>query len=284
VKKIALIAVLSCLVSTVTYSAGIEELIARGDAAWSRRAEGHDGGQAAAETTAEAIAAYEEAMTLEPENLEARWKFLQALYFHGDYVATDEDAKLDAFTRGRDIAEEGIAQLARTTGKDLGDLSPKEVIAAVQTEPHAAAVYFWSAAHWSLWGLHRGKIAAAREGAGSTMRDYAQITIGLDEYFESAGGHRILGRLHHEAPKIPFFTGWVDRKTAIAELRKAVELTPDFLLNRFYLVEAIFDLDRKARNEGLELLRDLTDREPRTDWLVEDSRVIERAKKLLAEQ
>ena len=282
--KKLLVTILVLSLSSVGQAAEFAELIARGDDAWARRADGHRGGEAAPEPIAEAIEAYEEAMKLQPENLEARWKFLRALFFHGDYVATEKADKLAAFTRGRDIAEEGIAQLARATGKDLRDLEPNEAADAVRSEPQAAPVYFWAAAHWSLWGLHRGKIAAAREGAGSTMRDYAQVTIDLDEEWEQAGGHRILGRLHHEAPKIPFFTGWVNRKTAVAELRRAVEIAPDDLLNRLYLVEAILDLEPKNRNEGLDLLRDLTKREPLPERLVEGARVVEQAQALLSEQ
>ena len=69
----------------------------------------------------------------------------------------------------------------------------------------------------------------AREwGTGAT---YSETLIALDERYEDAGGHRILGRLHTLAPKVPFVTGWVDHGKAVSELRRAVALGPDNLDN-----------------------------------------------------
>ena len=54
--------------------------LARGDAAWSRRAEGHAAGtgRAAAGPIGEAIAAYERALQQQPDRLDAYWKLLRA--------------------------------------------------------------------------------------------------------------------------------------------------------------------------------------------------------------
>ena len=57
--------------------------IARGDAAYLRRAAGGSDGRAALEPIGEAIRAYQEAIAADPSDLEARWKLLQALYFEG---------------------------------------------------------------------------------------------------------------------------------------------------------------------------------------------------------
>ena len=35
------------------------------------------------------------------------------------------------------------------------------------------------------------------------IRDYAELSIALDETIQNGGGPRVLGRLHAEAPKIP---------------------------------------------------------------------------------
>ena len=45
-----------------------------------------------------------------------------------------------------------------------------------------------------------------------------QAVPGDGEPRQDAAGHRVLGRLHTLAPKVPFFTGWVDRDKAVAEL------------------------------------------------------------------
>ena len=42
--------------------------------------------------------------------------------------------------------------------------------------------------------------------ANAQIRDYAAVSVALDPQIENGGGHRVLGRLHTEAPKIPFIT------------------------------------------------------------------------------
>jgi tetratricopeptide (TPR) repeat protein len=253
-----------------------DDLLARGDAAWARRAQGHNDGRPAAGPISDALAAYEAALAARPDDLAARWRLMRALYFQGEFVASDPDAKLAVFARGRDLAEEGLDQLAVGLGgrEVLDDLEPVEAARRLEPEPQAAAVHFWAAAHWGLWGRHRGKIAAARQGVANKIRRYAEVTIALDERFENAGGHRILGRLHAEAPKIPFFTGWVDRPFAILELERAVALAPDDLLSQLYLAEALIDYDAERRVEGIELLRRIVASQPNPDWLVEEIRAI----------
>ena len=68
--------VLPC--ASVTHAAANTETLARGDAAWARRAEGQNAGRAAAAPIAEAVAAYEEALSLEPASLETRARLLRA--------------------------------------------------------------------------------------------------------------------------------------------------------------------------------------------------------------
>ncbi len=259
------------------------QAIARGDQAWQRRAEGHQGGRAAPGPIGEAVAAYREALESERDNPEARWKLLRALFFEGEYVHDDRDRKLALFAEGRELGDEGRALLARLAGRpDLDELPPEEAAAAVADLPQAASVYFWSAVHWGLWGRHRGKMAAAREGVARKIRDYAEVTRRLDERLENAGGHRILGRLHSEAPKLPFFTGWVDRQTAVRSLERAVELAPQDLLSRLYLAEALLEHVPRRRAEAVGMLERLVEQSPDPAFLVEDSKTLEDARAALA--
>ncbi|HYX23676.1 MAG TPA: hypothetical protein VFC23_05940, partial [Thermoanaerobaculia bacterium] len=63
------------------------EALARGDAAWARRAEGHQGGRALPGPVGEAIAAYEAAVKADPDGLDGWWKLLRGYHFQGEYVA-----------------------------------------------------------------------------------------------------------------------------------------------------------------------------------------------------
>jgi hypothetical protein len=133
--------------------------------------------------------------------------------------------------------------------------------------PHAAEVYFWTAACWGQWALGRGKLAAAREGVAGKLRDLAQTVIDLDAGLEEGGGDRVLGRLHHQAPRIPFLTGWVSKEKALVHLRRSYAIAPNNSATRFFLADAILDLEPRSREEALRLLRACRDDPPRPEYL-----------------
>lgn len=261
--------------------------MARGDAAWARRAGGHTDGVARPGPVEKAIAAYERALADDPDAGEVRIKLLRALYFLGEYAIPEKKDKIAVFERGKQVAEEGIDRLA--IGFD-GDPRPRwddpEAHRALdrhfEKRPDAVGIYLWAANHWALWGRYQGPIAAARQGAANKIRDYAHVVIALDAAYDRGGGYRVLGRLHHEAPKVPFVTGWVDRDTGLTTLSRAVKTAPDDLLNRLYWIEAVYQHDRKRRDEAIDNLRQLAAREPDPDFLIEELNVLLDARELLA--
>ncbi len=235
----------------------------RGDAAWARRGDGQSNGLAAAAPIAEAVAAYEAALTAEPSNLEARARLLRALWFQGQYATADDAGKQKVFERGKTVGEQGLDQIAASAKKTrsaIDEGSAQAVAEAVRPIPGAAPIFFWSAVHWGLWGDAFGKFAAARQGVAGKIRDRCLVVLALDENLERGGGHRVLGRLHAVAPHVPFFTGWIDRTTAIAELRKALALGPEDPLNRQYLGEALLEYgDAAGRGEARNILQAIVD-------------------------
>ena len=267
-------------------AADAAEAIARGDAQWQRRAEGAQGGRAARAPIAAAVTAYEEALRADPTNLEASWKLLRALWFEGDYVATSNDERQKVFGRGKAVSESAWAVIGKRVGAAKLDADkPSDRAAALRGIPEAAPLLLWTAADWGLWGDAHGKLASAREGLGARVRDWGETLVALDERFEAGAGHRVLGRLHSEAPKVPFFTGWVDHDRAITELEKATAIAPAELSNRFYLAEAILEHRPAARAKALDLLRKLAAETPRAESPVEDARIIgDAAKRLAAER
>jgi tetratricopeptide (TPR) repeat protein len=259
-------------------------LLAGGDAAWSRRAEGQQGGRPQPGPIDEAIAAYERALRAGPASLDAAWKLLRALHFKGDYVARTSEEKQKIFARGRDVAEAALDRIAQRAGgrKKLDALSPQAAAKALAAIPQARPIHLWAAVHWGLWGDNFGRLAAARQGVGDRVRRSAEILLALDETYEDAAGHRVLGRLHTLAPKVPFVTGWVDRDKAISELRRAVALAPDNFLNHLYLAEALLEHAPGKKAEAQEILRRLIARPANPGKVVEDERARADAKALLA--
>jgi hypothetical protein len=279
----ALAALLAALAAPL---AAQEDGLARADALWARRGEGAQGGVAAAGPIREAVAAYESLHRARPDDLEVAWKLMRALWFQGDFATSDVEAKKAIYARGREVGERAVAAMgkraaAKLGGKALVDLDPKTAAAAVRDIPEAARVYFWSAVNWGLWGDAFGKMAAARQGVGTRIRDGAETVILLDERVEEAGGRRVLGRLHSEAPKIPFVTGWVDRDKALAELRTAIALDPESRTARVWFAEAIVDHFPERRAEARPHLQWVIDRGPRPEHVVEDTRLIADARRLL---
>ena len=111
--------------------------------------------------------------------------------------------------RGTELAERSLAVLHGD--EDGRTASPRRVAAAVADRTLGAAVHFWAAVHWGLWGETKGSMAAVHKGIAKRIRDHALIAIALDETFERGGPRRLLGRLHAVAPRVPLFTGWVSR-------------------------------------------------------------------------
>lgn len=280
--------ILACLLvpglaAIATGAGGNESELTAADALWAHRADGADGSRASAAPVAAAIAAYEAAVEADPEDLEARWKLLRAFHFQGDHVLEDREDRLALYERTRRLADETRTQLGFKAGYPIDASETRKVANALRDEPWAVEVYLQSAIHWGLWGDNTGRMKAAREGVGGKLRDFALTAIALDEQVDGAGGHRFMGRLHTEAPRIPFITGWVDRRTAVRELERACELAPDEPYNQLYLADALLRFRKDRRIEALRRLEQLIAAPPRPEFAVEDAAAIRDAKAILAD-
>lgn len=257
--------------------------VAAGDRAWAQRADGHLGSRAAPEPIQAAIDAYARALSETPGNLDARWKLLRAYHFKGEFVLQDGGERLELFRQGREIARAGQQLIEEDFGLTRGLLrmEPTDVASAVGGDTAVGEFLFWGAANWGLWAQYSGKIMAAIWGVVGRIRQYANIMVLLDEHIEDGGGHRLLGRFLAVVPKIPIFTGWVDRDKAIRELRLSLEVAPGSLLSKIYLAEALLKFRPGEKQEAIGLLREIVAGDPDPGRLVEDSRVIEDALALL---
>lgn len=257
-----------------------QDPIALGDSAWARRAEGRQGDRAAAGPVGEAVAAYERAVKEQPDRLEGYWKLLRALHYQGDYAVQSKEGKQKVFGRGREVVEAALERMNRRVGKKLDELPPAQVAKLVSGIPEAPAVFLWGGIHWGLWGEAYGRLAAARQGVGDKIRRYAEVAVAIDERYDRAAGHRLLGRLHTLAPKIPLVTGWVDRGKAISHLRRAVALAPEDLYNQVYLADALLQHQPGKAAEAREILRRVLQRKPDPARVVEDERALSEARQL----
>lgn len=273
---VALVALLGAA-PTLGFGGTAGEAIAEGDGWYLRRAEGAHGAVAERAPIEAAIAAYRRALAVEPQGLEATSRLLRALFFRATFCDASRDERARLFEEGRRLGQDAVDRLEKSVP---GDDAART--AALAERPHAADLYFWTAVCWGQWALLRGTLASARAGAAGAVRDLAQQLLALDSGMEQGGADRLLGRLHHKAPRIPFFTGWISRTQALAHLRRALELGPRNTVNQVFLAEAILDLDPQGKEEARRLLEECARAAPRPEYLVEDASYGAEARELLA--
>jgi tetratricopeptide (TPR) repeat protein len=261
---------------------GPNPLIVAGDVAWLHRDQGRVGARASTQRISEAITNYEKAAEA-PGEVEARWKLARALFFKAKFTGLDRERQLALYEKARRVGDEVLAILRRhAAGQALSaDAPPSKVAAALSRDKDAAPAYFWTAVAWGEWALLAGKVPAARTGAATKIRDDATTVIALDPDFEDGGGYRILGRLHHKAPRIPYLTGWVSRSEAVRYLRLAVRTAPRNFVNRHFLAEALADGGAAEKVEAVQIERDLASDAPSPGHLVEDLAIQDEARRNL---
>jgi tetratricopeptide (TPR) repeat protein len=262
----SLAAVLILLATSVEPAgAGLAEVIAAGDAHYARRAEGASAGVAAPGEIDAAIVEYRRALAIDAFSLEARLRLLRAYFFRGGFCGAQGPAQVAIFDEAKALAEETVRQLDRRTGRDRGRVASR----AGELVPSAAAVYLWAAVSWGQWAVAHAASAAWQRAPGR-IRDLAQAAATLDPASEQAGAHVVLGRLHAEAPRIPFLTMWVDRRAGVEHLRTALGLSPDSPQIQYFLAQTLLRLDPDRTAEAVALLRRCASQVPRREFPVED--------------
>ncbi len=264
---------------------GNNPLIVEADAHYGRRQEGRVGAAANPREIAQAVAGYDRAAQA-PDSAEARWKLARALYFQASYTGQDADSQRAIYEKARRVSEEAVRILlgrgkARNAPSKEGR-SPAEVAALVGSDRDGAPTFFWAAVAWGQFALASGKIQAVRTGAAEKIRDYAETVIAIDPEFEDGGGYRVLGRLHHQAPKIPILTPWVSREKAVENLRRAVAVNGRNLVNRHFLAEALADGNSAERAESIRIEEAVVADAPSPGHLVEELAIQDEARKNLS--
>lgn len=271
-----------CLAEESTSS--LHQRVQEGDQHWDLRAEGSQGSKAGPKEIDQAISVYRQALLVDPESLAAGWRLMRALYFKAEYTPNSNDEKKKIFEEGKGIGEEALQRIrqdaTRRAGKSMGKASPVELATLLKGSESIVECSFWSSANWGGWALAFGKLQAAREGAATKIRDLASAVILINPDYAEGGGYRVLGRLHHQTPSIPFITGWASTKEAVILLRHAAEIGPRHPLNRLYLAEALWDLNRDSHEEASKIIEALENDQPRAQFLVEDKGVQEKAQAL----
>jgi tetratricopeptide (TPR) repeat protein len=262
--------------------------VARGDAAWARRAEGERDGRPEADAILDAVRSYESALAADPGSLEARWKLLRALHFAGEFAYTDPEDERESFARATDLAEQGLALLEdrASLGAELEEIAPDGIggrLEAADLDPgDAARLYFWSAIGWAAWSRDVGLLSAVGEGVANRLHRYLSLAIALEPAVEDGGAFRLLARLHARLPRVPFVSGWVDRDQALPLIERAYAMSPANPGNRLLLALTLLDLAPVRSQEALDLLKQVEALTPRPSMRIEDLAMRREARDRLA--
>src|SRR5438105_12460006 len=275
------------VVATLLLASAAQAQIADGDAAWALRAEGHDGGHAKATHVDAAIAAYQRAVTQNPNDLEARWKLLRTIRFKGSYVATTNDEKKTIYANGKKEGEATIAIVDRLLAakgvKSISKATEKDVAEAAKSIPGASEVFLWDAINWGEWALAYGKLAAVREGAADRIRREATIAYLIDPKLEGGSPPRVLGRLHDQTPHVPFITGWASSREAVKFLAESYKIDPSNKITGTFYAEAMVDNDSSTKPAAIKMLEGIVAAPNNPEYEVEQAAATEDARALLKE-
>ena len=199
----------------------VETRIAQAEARYAQRALDARGELAAPAQVEAAIVAFRRALVLAPESIPARTGLLRALFFRGGFCGEAGATQKATFEEAKRLAEESMRRLEARAAA----LRAASRLEAMRQIPGAAGLAFWSAVAWGQWSLDH-KVAAAWQGAAAKVRDLGGLALALDPGYEQGSPYLMIGRLHAEAPKIPFLTGWVSRQKALDSLRQALAVSP----------------------------------------------------------
>jgi tetratricopeptide (TPR) repeat protein len=267
-------------IALLLFASTLSAQISEGDRAWANRAAGSQNGRAMAEPVNSAIAAYQRAVTAEPNNLEARFKLLRAYRFKGAYVAATNDQKKAVYGEAKKAGADAIKVVDRALNV-TSKSTEKQVADAARAVPGAAEVYLWDAINWGEWALAYGKLAAAREGAADRIRRQATIALLVNPGIEGGTPARVLGRLHDQTPRIPFITGWASGREAVKFLNESLKLDPANKITIVFLAEAMASSDDKTKPQAIAMLRNAISTPVDPEFVVEQTAALNDARVLL---
>lgn len=189
-----------------------------------------------------------ERLAKDPKDFESAWKLARARYWLGGH-ANEKTRKA--------YLEAGIS-----AGR-----------AAVAIAPNKPDGYFWIAANMGTlaesFGLRQGLKYRG------DIKDALETVLRLDPGYQQGSADRALGRWYY---KVPGLFGGSNKKSE-EHLRKALTYNPNSVISHIFLAETLADMGRK--DEARKECQAAIDAVPHPDWLPEDRRFKETAKRLL---
>ncbi|MBV6513576.1 MAG: hypothetical protein FMNOHCHN_03111 [Ignavibacteriaceae bacterium] len=242
------------LISALVYTQTVEELISQGDQLATKDFK-----------NSEALDKYLAADKLSPNNWEIYWRLSRTYVDIGEHLPAGTDAQ-----KAEQLAK---YQQAFTYADKAVKLAPDKSVTYLRRAIVNGRIALFKGV-WDALGLVKD-VKADLEKA---------IKLGNGGNEIQATAHYVLGRTHTKVceksyfVRLPLGLGWGDLKIAIAEIKKAIELRPNFRMFHFDLALAyIADDDYKSARQALQKIPSI----PVADE--DDVKLAGDAKKLLEE-
>jgi tetratricopeptide (TPR) repeat protein len=147
----------------------------------------------------------------------------------------------------------------------------------IQEAPHRVEGPYWLAMNLCGQADEGGKLLGRK--LLPRILEELQRAVALDETYDQAGAHRVLGRIYYEAPGWPLSVG--DLQKSRQHLQAAVRLAPATSTNHLYLAQTLLRLqDYPGAEQELQLVLKSTRGAVKPQDLEEDRR---EARRWLAE-
>jgi tetratricopeptide (TPR) repeat protein len=142
-----------------------------------------------------------------------------------------------------------LAQLSRTCFV-LGQLAPNQqsmgyyqqgqsyAETLIREAPSRVEGHYWLAMNLCGQADEGGKLLGRK--LLPQILEELQRALALDEAYDQAGAHRVLGRIYYEAPGWPLSVG--DTQKSLQHLKAAVRLAPATSTNHLYLAQTLLRL------------------------------------------
>jgi tetratricopeptide (TPR) repeat protein len=110
----------------------------------------------------------------------------------------------------------------------------------LQAQPQGVAGHYWLALNF----CGQAEVGGRLKGMKLLPRIMEELkrSVALDQTYDNAGAHRVLGRIYYEAPGKPFSVGDINK--SLQHLEAAVRLAPQISTNHLYLADALIRLNR----------------------------------------
>lgn len=203
-----------------------------------------------------AINFFQSALNSSDYEFDAALFLLKSYYYKGEYTNQNDENKKIIFNLGKKLGEKYI-----------------------NINPDSPQFRYWYLVNLGSWAQVYGVISAAREGVADLMKTHSEKIIELDSVYQDGGGYFMLGAVHYKSPYIPFFLSWPDNKAAIKYLQLAVNTGKATFNQKVYLAQAI--IKDGQINSAKNILTEVINSQPDSNYLIEDLNDIEEAHQIL---